>query len=155
MISRITALITAALLALATAGVSWAADGAPQDKTAPRPGERVESFFTHVPIDVIAITYNGSGFIAAVPPGILKLDDPGLENTVGILAKFRDKDGKIIGFGTQLELPTDTPDGDAGIERATDWILVLPGRGKLYLSEIEHAGTFGEEIIKPCRSCTA
>lgn len=114
-----------------------------------KPGERVESFFARLPEDVIALTYHGEGFLPPMPAGIAKLDEPGLEGSMAILTKIRNTSGEVVGFAAELELPLDKRSGRASRGTATDWILMLPGRGSLYLAEIEQMGDFGEKVIRP------
>ncbi len=137
----------AAIVFLCWLPVSWAEPS----KTIIEPGadEIVESFYVHVPEDVIAISHRGDLPIAAVPPDIAKLEEANLENGVAILTKVRDAAGEIIGFGAQLEvvLEGNAPNGDQ--IQATNWILVIPGRGTVYLSELEAIGDFGTKILRP------
>jgi len=121
----------------------------PMGRAQVKSGERVESFFSRSPEDLIAITYHGASFLPPVPAGIAKLDEPGLEGTIAVLNKIRNASGEVVGFATELELPLEGQEGKAGHGTATDWILVLPGRGTLYLAEIERMGEFGEKVMRP------
>jgi hypothetical protein len=114
-----------------------------------RSGERVESFFTRMPEDIIAITYHGKGFIPPVPTEITKLDEQVLDGSMAILTKILNASGEVVGFAAELEVPVNGPAGKADQGTKTDWLLVLPGRGTLYLSEIEQAGEFGEKVMRP------
>ena len=115
----------------------------------PRADEVVESFFARVPDDVIAISHGGGGPIALFPADIPTLHESGIDNGVAILTKFRNSAGEIVGFGAQLEviLAGDVAAGDR--LQATNWILVIPGRGTLYHSELEELGDFGTQVIQP------
>ncbi len=60
----------------------------------PRADEVVESFFARVPDDVIAISHGGGGPIALFPADIPTLHEPGVDNGVAILTKFRNRAGE-------------------------------------------------------------
>lgn len=115
----------------------------------PRADEVVESFFARVPDDVIAISHGGGGPIAVFPADIPTLHEAGVENGVAILTKFRNAAGDIIGFGAQLEVNLDGDAAAGDRVQATNWIVVIPGRGTLYLSELERLGEFGTKVIQP------
>jgi hypothetical protein len=102
--------------------------------TEPVGDEVVESFTIRVPDDVIAIP---------------RMTEPNLSNGVAILTKIRDSIGEVVGFGAQLEVNLEGSAADGSQLQATDWVLVIPGRGTIYLSEIERLGDFGRRVVRP------
>jgi hypothetical protein len=117
--------------------------------TEPVGDEVVESFTVRVPDDVIAISHHGSGLIPPFPAGIPRMAEPSLSKAVAILTKIRDSAGEVVGFGAQLEVILEGNAADGSQLQATDWVLVIPGRGTIYLSEIERLGDFGRQVIRP------
>jgi hypothetical protein len=117
--------------------------------TEPVGDEVVESFTIRVPDDVIASSHRGNGLIAPFPTEIPRMTEPNLSNGVAILTKIRDSIGEVVGFGAQLEVNLEGSAADGSQLQATDWVLVIPGRGTIYLSEIERLGDFGRRVVRP------
>ena len=112
-------------------------------------GKPVESFFIDLPGHGIAVTHSGNTALGLFPPGISTLDEERLKGGLAILTKVRNAGGDVIGFAAELEVQ---PEGNLlkeDIKWSTDWIVVIPGRGTLYLHEIEHSGELGPKVVGP------
>lgn len=72
------------------------------------------------------------------PAGIATFSEPAIQGGYAALNKMRDKSGEVVGFGAQLEVWTPGPSGKPNPDFPTTWTLVLPGRGTLFLYEIEN-----------------
>lgn len=114
-----------------------------------------ESFFTKVPSDVVALTQ--SGILSPkhyVPATIPRFSEPALKSGIAFIHKLRDKDGNVIGFGTQMEDVDLDQDGKfAGLHR-TAWTVVIPGRGTLFLFETEDSRKLGQALRNAPRPTT-
>jgi len=102
-----------------------------------RSNDRTESYFIKMPDDIIAVTHAGqlsSGFMK--PKGIEKFSEPINEGSVAFILKLRDENRKVIGYSAQLEVMAMVGDGGSPV-MDTEWILVVPGRGTLFLHEVE------------------
>jgi hypothetical protein len=113
-------------------------------------GSATESFFLQLPDDGIAITHGGNMALAAGPPGIALLKEAHIKDGLALLAKLRDANNEVIGFASELET---FPEGadllSDGVIWDTDWTVMIPGRGSLYLREQEHSGELGAKVIIP------
>jgi len=116
------------------------------------PGSATESFYIDLPADGIAITHGGDMALAPGPPGIALLQETQIKNGLALLAKLRDVNSVVIGFASELET---FPEGadllSEGVVWDTDWTLMIPGRGSLYLSQQEHSGELGAKVVIPVR----
>jgi hypothetical protein len=114
--------------------------------------ERVESFFIQLPIDGIALTHSGDMVLGAGPPGIALLTEERVRNGLALLVKIRDGNDEVVGFASELET---FPEGKDVLREDviwdTDWTLMIPGRGSLYLRQQEHSRGLGPKIIVPVR----
>ncbi len=98
----------------------------------------------------MAVTHGGDAFLAPSPAGIPLLDAPAIENGLAILAQVRGADGKVVGFASELEVfpRVDFLAADE-VEWDTDWTLVLPGRGTLFLHQRERRGELPSKVLLP------
>ncbi|MCC7414397.1 MAG: hypothetical protein IT495_22470 [Gammaproteobacteria bacterium] len=110
-----------------------------------------ESFFMELPDDGIAFTHGGNMALAAGPPGVALLSEPRVQSGLAILAKLRDASGEVVGFASELEVFPPGADMLQEVVWDTDWTLVIPGRGSLYLRQQEHSGELGAKVIIPTR----
>jgi len=111
-------------------------------------GALIESFFFNGPQDVVAITHNGKLPLAASPPGITLFSEPAIDKGFALITQIRNAAGEIVGYAAELEVH---PEGDMltqNLKWNTDWVLVLPARGALFLHQQEHSGPL-REIMKP------
>jgi hypothetical protein len=141
--------LTVSLACLALTDVRALNGSAHKTLIEPVGDEVVESFTVRVPDDVIAISHRGNGLIAPFPADIPRMSEPNLSNGIAILTKIRDAAGEVIGFGAQLEVILEGSAAGGSQLQATDWVLVIPGRGTIYLSELERLGDFGRQVIQP------
>jgi hypothetical protein len=137
------------LACLALSDVRAVNDSTRQTLIEPVGDEVVESFTVRVPDDVIAISHRGNGLIRPFPADIPRMSEPNLSNGIAILTKIRNATGEVVGFGAQLEVILEDSAASGSQLQATDWILVIPGRGTIYLSELERLGDFGRQVIQP------
>lgn len=112
-------------------------------------GGRGESFFIELPADGIAVTHGGTMALAAGPPGIALLAEPRVRDGLALITKLRDAGGEVVGFASELEVFPPGADMMRDIVWDTDWTLVIPGRGTLYLRQQEHSGELGPKVIGP------
>ena len=104
----------------------------------PRPGEKTLSFFLDTTLDTVAITNNGMNLLAPFPAGIPLFDEPNIQPGLAILAKIRNESGEVIGFASELEdFPPEGPTPEGELRWKTAWTLVIPGRGSIFLDQIE------------------
>ncbi|MCP3961663.1 MAG: hypothetical protein GY719_27805 [bacterium] len=93
---------------------------------------RTEKFFVDIPDNALALTTGPGNFLAGLPAGIGLLDDPAIQNGLAALAKVSDENGDVIGFASEL-IDIDFVQQVT----ATDWTVVIPGRGTLFLTTAE------------------
>lgn len=112
-------------------------------------GERVESFFVEVPTDGIAVSNSGRMLLAPFPPGIPLFSEERIRNSLAVLCKVRDANGELVGYASELEVfgQTDLSQGDVVWD--TDWTVVLPARGALFLHQQEHSGELFPKVVEP------
>jgi len=126
-----TVILTAALLALTGSNAMAQDAGA-------KAAAKQESFFTKMSEDLAVLTHgkllDPSGLI---PRDVQRFDDPKIDGGVALVHKLRDKDGTVIGFGSQLEVMVPGKDGKMQLDWPTWWTIVIPGRGALFLYQIE------------------
>lgn len=116
----------------------------------PQSGEKVLSFYANMARHGISVTHGGTVGLGTFPPGIPPLSEPAIRNGLVIGLKFADADGNIIGFGSELEV---FPEGQSpAVEQEvcwqTGWAVVVPGRGMIFLDQIEHSGGLGPQVIQ-------
>jgi hypothetical protein len=112
-------------------------------------GERVESFVLEVPADAIAVTNGGRLALAPFPPGIALFTEPRIAKGLAVLGKVRDARGEVIGYASELEVFEETDLSKGDVVWDTDWTLVLPARGALFLHQEEHAGELFPKVVAP------
>lgn len=111
-------------------------------------GNTIEKFTIDAPADLVAVTHNGKNIIDAMPSGIALFDEPTLRSGLLLVAKIRNGKGEIVGFATESEAVDAVSNPLLGRMRMnTDWTLVLPARGTIFVTQIEDAGTLGKEIL--------
>ncbi|MGH7806374.1 MAG: hypothetical protein ACREQJ_18640, partial [Candidatus Binatia bacterium] len=118
--------------------------------TAAENGDVVESFFLESPKDGIAVTHSGKMPLGVFPPGAGRFEEPAIERGFALLAKVRNAGGEVVGIAAELEVHPErgnilTDD----VVWKTDWTVVLPGRGVLFLHQEEHSGELGPKVLKP------
>ena len=122
------------MLTSVTFGVIFAGEPSPD----PKPGEKTLSFYLDTTLDTVAIANNGMNLLAPFPAGIPLFSEPNIQPGLAILAKIRDEGGQVIGFASELEdFPPEGPSPAGELRWKTAWTLVIPGRGSIFLSEIE------------------
>ena len=112
------------------------------------PGEKVLSFFGILPDHGVALTTGGTMPLRTGPEGIALFTEPALNNTLALIMKLADENGTVIGFASELEIFPGDP-AAAEISWDTAWTLSIPGRGMIFLHQIEHSGGLGPNIVEP------
>ena len=145
---------TTVLAAVAT--LSATAVSAQQQLSAssePQPGEKVLSFHANMARHAISITHGGIVGMGTFPPGIPPLSEPALRNGLILDLKFADADGNVVGFGSELEYFPEghSPAVEQDVRWQTGWAVVVPGRGMIFLEQIEHSGGLGPNVIQKTR----
>lgn len=113
-------------------------------------GHVTESFFIELPTDGIAITHGGDMALGTGPPGIALLQEAQVKNGLAMLAKLRDVNNLVVGFTSELEtFPKGADLLNDDVVWDTNWTLMIPGRGSLYLSQQEHSGELGAKVVNP------
>jgi len=106
--------------------------------------ERTESFFVDLPAQGVTLTHGGRIGLQPSPPGIATFHEPNLKNSLALLVKIRNAEGTVVGFASELEVFPEPSEAVQGLENdakwQTDWTLVIPGRGGLFLHQQEHTG---------------
>jgi len=135
-----TFMLRAALVLLAlTAGAMVSAGG---------PSATVESFYIELPGDGIAITHGGDMVLGVGPPGVVLLNEERVRHGLALLTKLRNAEGEIVGFASELEtFPAGADLLHENVIWDTDWTLMIPGRGSLYLRQQEHSGELGPKVV--------
>lgn len=110
-----------------------------------------EIFHTKLFADTVAVTRGSLQGGKGIPEGIQPFDEPAISGGLADLQKMRNKAGEVVGFGIQLEVWTPDETGKPKPRFETSWTIVLPGRGTLFLHQVEDPSTlFGK--IKAARS---
>lgn len=109
-----------------------------------------EVFTTESPEQALAVTHDGDKPIPAHPAGIGLLSDPRIVKGFMLLVKFNDKNGNIVGYGSEQEVVRDESNIMHGrMIMDTTWTVTIPGRGTLFLSEVEDASEFAKKAVIP------
>ncbi|MBL1096619.1 hypothetical protein [Streptomyces coffeae] len=109
-----------------------------------------ESFFARVPKDGVFETHRGNLPLAVFPSGIAKFTEPKLRKAFALGGKIRDKNGKVVGFSTEIEEVLPKTDFASGkMLTHTVWTLFFPGRGSLVLDQIENSTKVATKVFKP------
>jgi len=113
-------------------------------------GRSSESFFIELPADGIAMTHGGDMALGAGPPGIPFLKEDRINGGLALLSKVRGAGGEVIGFASELEtFPKGANLMEPNVVWDTDWTLMIPGRGSLYLRQQETSGELGAKVVIP------
>lgn len=112
-------------------------------------GRVVESFFSRAPEDALTLTHSGKPPFAVFPSRVALLSEPVVERGLALIVRVRNAAEEVIGYASELEVH---PAGKAfadDIVWDTDWTVVIPGRGALFLHQKEHSGELGSKALKP------
>ena len=121
---------------------------APAITAADATGHVVEKFTIEAPGDIVTVTHNGSNIIDPRPAGIALFDEPALQSGLLLVAKIRNEKGEIVGFAVETEAMDAASNPLLGKMRMnTDWTIVLPARGTIYVAQIEDSGAIGKDIL--------
>jgi hypothetical protein len=75
-------------------------------------------------------------------------DEPALQSGLLLVAKIRNEKGEIVGFAVEAEAMDAASNPLLGKMRMnTDWTIVLPARGTIYVAQIEDSGAIGKDIL--------
>jgi hypothetical protein len=114
--------------------------------------ELVEELYWESPGDLFALT-TGGDFPAHmhVPVDILNFKGTELDRAACACMRLRDKSGKVVGFGSELEVlpPLTNEDGPVDVY----FTIVLPGRGSLLLQEYKRHEDLTSEATSGAMVC--
>jgi hypothetical protein len=154
---KLTAIIVGSLAvgAVSMLALSFANPLASRPKTAAitqpaADGHTLETFYFEAPEDGIAATHDGNKPIQAFPQGIPAFSEKNLASAFLLVAKARNKHGEIVGFASEMEdvAPESNIMQGRMIMHST-WTLEIPGRGTLFMFEIENASEFAKKVVIP------
>ena len=111
-------------------------------------GQVVESFFAQAPADAVALTHSGKLPFAAFPRSISLFSEPAIERGLALLVRLRNGAGEVIGFASELEVHPAGRGFSGDVPWKTEWTVVLPGRGALFLHQQEHSGELGRKVLE-------
>jgi hypothetical protein len=116
--------------------------------TLDRKGHTIETFTVNAPDDIIAVTHNGGSIIDPRPAGIALLNEPSIQSGLILVAKIRNQHGQIVGVAIEAE-ETDAASNPllGRVRMNTDWTILLPARGTIFVTQIEDAGEVGKSIL--------
>jgi len=139
----------AGLLTVALAATLWPLPQHPRFRsisTVPADGGRQEEFVIHWPEDRIARPgERGSGLPPAAAVGAAVLEDSAGRRVSAELFRLRDTEDNVIGVAGRLS-GTGGAIADPG-RSATNWLLVIPSRGALFLAQNDVQDTTVRESI--------
>ncbi len=148
----IVAVISAVVGALATTALRKSDDVKPEVVAANAPAmESVEvTFHMDAPQDGIAITHAGDKPLPLYPAGIGTLSDPSINQGFVLLTKLRDASGAVIGFTSEQEVVSPESNlANGTLMTQSSWTLTIPGRGTIFLFEIENQSEFLQKAGVP------
>ncbi len=89
--------------------------------------------------DNIVQTHGGMGDVPFHPEDIERLSEPNIRRGFLNLTRIRDGAGRVVGIGSQLEtiIVNRGALSRTSIDAYTDWTLLFPGRGFLFLGQVE------------------
>lgn len=100
-----------------------------------------------MPDDVLAWTHTGQlePSMPYLPEGMKRMAEPKINGGIIVTGKLRDANDEIVAFASQHSAMPLTPDGKiAKMEWPSEWTVTFPGRGTLFLSEVEGPGRIFE-----------
>lgn len=96
----------------------------------------VLEFRVEIPGDILSLTHGFSGSLKRIPENVASLENSSLSNMIGLIARVRDKDGKLVGLASELEIFPDDIGPRPGMKWDTHWTITTPV-GSLLIYEIE------------------
>lgn len=131
---------TAFAAGMAVIGIAAVAGG-PADaasSSGPACPAREELFVSRMPDDMMVSIPNK--FFTPddeIPKGVGMFTDPRIDGGLALIHKIRDAKGEVVGFGSQLETMHADEQGKLALDWETSWTVILPGRGNIFLHEVE------------------
>lgn len=103
--------------------------------------------------DNLVQTHGGLGEIPFHPGDIARFSEPALRRGFVNLTRIRNGEGRVVGIGSQLETVIANRDAVTrrSIDAYTDWTLLFPGKGVLFLGQVEGGpdlATLSNEVSK-------
>ncbi|GEM_PF-2025388 len=86
--------------------------------------------------DILSLTHGFSGSIIRVPHNIISLENSPLSNMIGLVARIRNTDGKLVGLASELEIFPDDAGPRPGMSWKTHWTITTT-EGSLLIYETE------------------
>ncbi|MDY6999095.1 MAG: hypothetical protein SW019_21075 [Actinomycetota bacterium] len=113
-------------------------------------GKTLETFYLEQPGDILAITHDGNKPVPPYPDDIPTFDAASLSRGMALVAQVRNSAGDVVGFAVeQEEVTPDSSILQGRMRMYTTWTLTLPGRGTIFLYQIEDGRDFAREIVVP------
>jgi hypothetical protein len=147
--------LTGAIIGLAfgVIGALVASNSRTKEAAAPAPIETAqvtETFHMVSPDDGVAITHSGDKPLPLYPAGIGTLSDDNIKNGFILLTRLRDQNGTVVGFTSEQEVVSPESDLPKGVlKTVSTWTLTIPGRGTIFLDEIENQTEFIQTAAAP------
>lgn len=108
-----------------------------------------EVFHMHMDEIVMQTNWGNLGPAFRTPADVALLDDPALGGSAIFLFKLRDSSGNVVGYGSEQEVHQIDDKRNTKFVWATTWTLTLPGRGTLFLEQIESGAQMLDKIKFP------
>lgn len=98
----------------------------------------------------IAITHGGKGPFPPDPPSVGLMAEPAIRDGLALTTMLRDASGETVGVATELESGHEGSNLLSGrIMTHTTWTAVVPGRGALWLYQVEDNWHLATRIVGP------
>lgn len=101
---------------------------------------------------VLSIAHGGKVPFAALPPGIRRMEEPAIRDGLALITRLRNERGEVVGIATELEAGHEDSSLLGGkLMTHTSWTVVLPGRGGLFLYQVEDNWWLATRIVAPAQ----
>ena len=114
--------------------------------------EQLEFSFTAVPGQTILYTDNGETSVSTHPDRVAELWEPTIVDTRFAVTLLDDGRGEVAALG--IKFSTDSEQTELINARAlvnSAWHIYVPGKGTLYVDQIENYWSYLQEIVVPAR----
>ncbi len=103
------------------------------------------SVYWNSPEDHLSVTHGGQIPLELYPPGMRSLEGTPAQSTFLLTVTLRDEANEIIGIAAELEDFSTPLEENKPFE--VWWLLLLPGRGALYIHQFEHFPQALEDVF--------
>jgi len=105
------------------------------------------SLVINLPGDVLALTHGGGPLIGRFPEAIHPFADASIRHGLALLAVVRDEAGTPVGIASELEFFPEGQHVAADFQWETWWTVFVPGRGTIFLHQMERLGGLLDEVV--------